>query len=413
MRLCCQPVQAGGTVNSDLLIGRVVAAFLQERLGDSDGSGTARYLLDCYSPSQLAAIAVAVLQRDDLDQQVEIRLPRHYLAGHGLPDRVLTDERTTYWRNASFTKAILLVANTGDDEEQSLKELVPIGSQQLQADCGVWVRIAAADLPLTDTHLEWWSTALRGLVDSRALSLERMSDYVSATRKAIADEGHPIIQALGFALPSLHVPRDTGFFAGLTDKTAKYPSKWRALFASAYRKRACYLVKQTPAKASDGRRLAAGSPSPRLHAASLQPTVETFIHAAPGWGEEALALAENEWELIKPLFDGMKKEAFSLGKATAEFYDESHPDVLAPEEVAYLQRLAARKALDSDEDDADFYRRHRHEMKEKPGLKARWDKFIYGAPVEAEDFLAGLAECLESLFGQDQQGTRPTHRITI
>lgn len=401
-------------MNSDVLIGRVVATFLQERLGDSDGSGTARYLLDCYSPSQLAAIAVAVLQRDDLDHQVEIRLPRHYLTGHDLPDRVLTDERTTYWRNASFNKAILLVANTGDDEEQSLKELVPIGSQQLQADCEVWVRIAAANLPLTDAHLDWWASALKGLVDSKALSLERMADYVAATRKAIVDEGHPIIQALGFALPSLHVPRDTGFFAGLTDKTAKYPSKWRALFASAYRKRACYLVKQTPTQSllTEDDLTTAFSKVRDSMPEALHGKVEAFIHAAPGWSAEALALAENEWELIKPLFDGMKKEAFNLGKATSEFYDESHPDVLVPEEVTYLQRLAARKALDSDEDDAGFYRRHRQEMRERPGLKARWDKFIYGAPVEAEDFLAGLAECLESLFDQDQQGTRRKLRIT-
>ena len=401
-------------MNSDILIGRVVAAFLQERLGESDGSGTARYLLDCYSPSQLAAIAVAVLQRDDLDHQVEIRLPRHYLAGHGLPDHVLTDERTTYWRNASFTKAILLVANTGDDEEQSLKELVPIGSQQLQADCGVWVRIAAEGLSISQTHLDWWASALRGLVDAKALSLERMADYVAATRKAISDEGHPILKALGFALPSLHVPRDTGVFSGLTDKTAKYPSKWRALYASVYKKRACYLVKQTPVQGllTEDDLTAAFTKVRDSMPESLHGTVEAFIHAAPGWGAEALSLAENEWELIKPLFDGMKKEAFNLGKATAEFYDESHPDVLSPEEMAYLERLVARKALDSDEDDADFYRAHRQEMKEKPGLKARWDKFIYGAPVEAEDFLAGLAECLESLFDQDQQVTRRKLRIT-
>jgi hypothetical protein len=70
-------------------------------------------------------------------QQVEIRLPRHYLAGHGLPDHVLTDERTTLRRHASFTKAILLW-RTGRRLGTSLKELVPIGSQQLQADCGVW-----------------------------------------------------------------------------------------------------------------------------------------------------------------------------------------------------------------------------------------------------------------------------------
>jgi hypothetical protein len=69
----------------------------------------------------------------------------------------------------------------------------------------------------------------------------------------------------------------------------------------------------------------------------------------------------------------MKKGSVQPWKGNRRFYDESHPDSLSPEEVAYLQRLAARKALDSDEEDADFYRRHRQEMKEKPGLKARWE----------------------------------------
>ena len=186
-------------MNSDVLIGRVVAAFLRDRLCDSDGTGTARYLLDCFTPSQLSAIATVILDDPDLDGQVEMRLPKHFLMDSGLSESVLTAERTTYWRNASFSKAILLVANPGDDEEQSLKEMVPIGSQQLQADCEVWVRIAGAGLSLTDDHMKWWARALKGLLDAKALPLERMADYIAETRKAIAEEGHPILQALGFA----------------------------------------------------------------------------------------------------------------------------------------------------------------------------------------------------------------------
>jgi S-DNA-T family DNA segregation ATPase FtsK/SpoIIIE len=401
-------------VNSDALIGRVVAAFLRDRLGDSDGTGTARYLLDCFTPPQLAAIAAVVLSDADLDQQVEMRLPKHFLLDSRLPDRVLTSERTTYWRNASFLKAILLVANTGDDEEQSLKELVPIGSQQLQADCDVWVRIAGEGLALTDDHMKWWVRALKGLLEAKALPLERMADYVAETRKAIVEGGHPILHALGFALPALHVPRDSGCFAGLTDKTAAYTSKWRNLFVTVYKKRACYLVKQTPSQgllteddlAAAFTKVRESIPEP-AHA-----TVEAFIHATPGWGNEAHALAETEWEQVKPLFDGLKREPFNLGKATAEFYDEAYPESLSAEEVDYLRRLAERKALDADEEDEDFYRRHRQELKEKPGLKARWDKFIYGMPVETDDFLAGLAECLESLFDQDQQSTKRKLCIT-
>lgn len=50
----------------------------------------------------------------------------------GFPESILTDERATFYRNAACEKSVLLIANTGDDEEQSLKELVPIGAPQLQ-----------------------------------------------------------------------------------------------------------------------------------------------------------------------------------------------------------------------------------------------------------------------------------------
>ena len=401
-------------MNSDVLIGRVVAAFLRDRLGDSDGTGTARYLLDCFTPSQLTAIATVILADPDLDGQVEMRLPKHFLMDSDLPESVLTAERTTYWRNASFSKAILLVANTGDDEEQSLKEMVPIGSQQLQADCEVWVRISGAGLSLTDDHMKWWARALKGLLDAKALPLERMADYIAETRKAIAEEGHPILHALGFALPALHVPKDSGCFSAFTEKTATHGTKWRNLFTTVFKKRACYLVKQTPIQGllTEDDLVAAFEKVRDSIPEHAHPIVDGFIHATPGWGVEARALADTEWEQVKPLFDGLKREPFNLGKATAEFFDEAYPDALTTDEVDYLRRLAERKALDSDEEDEDFYRRHRQELKEKPGLKARWDKFIYGMPVEADDFLAGLAECLESLFDQDQQSSKRKLCIT-
>ena len=45
---------------------------------------------------------------------------------------------------------------------------------------------------------------------------------------------------------------------------------------------------------------------------ALHPTIKTFIHANSGWNKEAAALAQCEWELVKPLFDGLKKENSSI-----------------------------------------------------------------------------------------------------
>ena len=64
------------------------------------------------------------------------------------------------------------------------------------------------------------------------------------------------------------------------------------------------------------------------------------------------------------------------------------------------------------EDDLNFYRTHRGELKEDAGLKSKWDRFIFGSPLETGDFLSGLAMCLESLFDQDiPEGAKRELRI--
>ena len=107
---------------------------------------------------------------------------------------MLTLERTTYFRNASCTKPALLLANTGDDEEQSLRELTPVGAPELQANTELWVRVASADLIITEEQRRWWVQALRGLQDLRLASLDRFADYVLRTRALIEDDGPPCVR---------------------------------------------------------------------------------------------------------------------------------------------------------------------------------------------------------------------------
>lgn len=137
-------------MTSDALIGKVAACYLRDRLSEDDSAGVARYLLDCLTADQTAAVAKTILTDASLSQLVEIKLPVHFVGGHGLPQEVLTNERTTYFRNAACARSALLVANTGDDEEQSLKELVPIGAPQLQTNPELWVNLASEGLPITD-----------------------------------------------------------------------------------------------------------------------------------------------------------------------------------------------------------------------------------------------------------------------
>lgn len=400
-------------MNSDELIGEVAAEYLRVRLTDDDAAGVARYLLDCLTADQTAAIAKSILADASLSQLVEIKLPIHFVGGHGLPATALTTERTTYWRSASCEKSALLLANTGDDEEQSLKDVVPIGAPQLQAQPGLWVGLAADGLPITDQHRGWWIKAIEGLLEVRSFALDRFAEYILQTRKAIED-GQSILFALGMAFEALHVPRDTAFFHTLNEKTAGHLSKWKGLYAQAIRKRGCYLVKQTPNQTlllEDDLVVAFDKVKDSIPE-SIHPTITAFIHAGSGWNPEAAALAECEWELIKPLFDGLKKERFNLGKATIEFYDEREADLLTMDERDYLTRLSDSKRTDAQEEDEEFFRKHRNELKEQPSLKAKWDRFIFGTPIETNDFIQGVALCLEWLFDQDMPSSKRKLKIT-
>src|SRR5262245_31241619 len=110
-------------MTSNELIGLVGAQYLAHRLTEDDATGVARFLLDCLSADQTAAIAKALLHDPALSQLVEIKLPFHFVEGHDLPSEILTQERATYMRNAACNKAALLLVNTGDDEQQSLSDL--------------------------------------------------------------------------------------------------------------------------------------------------------------------------------------------------------------------------------------------------------------------------------------------------
>jgi len=389
-------------MTSDQLIGKVVTGYLRDRLTEYDSTGVARYLLDCLSADQTAAVAKNILDDASLSALVEIKLPIHFVGGHGLPAHILTNERTTYFRNAACSKSALLVANTRDDEEQSLKELVPIGAAELYAQPALWVSCAAEGLPILVEHRHWWEKALEGLLEVRSFALDRLAEYILHTRLAIED-GQPVLAALGVALPALRVPKDTAFASSLTEKNAGHTSRWKALYAQVIRKRACYLVKQTPTQALLLEEDLTGSFAKVKESIpdEIHSTIQSFIVAESGWNQQAADLAQFEWEMVKPLFDGLKKEKFNLGKATLEFYDERDEALLIADERDYLVRLRESNRTEAQDEDEDFYRQHRNELKEQSSLKSRWDRFIFGAPIETEDFLIGVTLCLERLFDHD------------
>ena len=390
------------------LIGQVGARYLRMKLDKVDASGdTARYLIDRLSEEQTAAIAKAILADSTLFEKIEIKLPRYSMQDLGLPDSILAEERTTYYRNAVCNKTAILLATMGDDEAQSLHSLTRIGTLELMDVPKIWVEVASNDTGLSERDRNWWAKALEGLFALNICSLEQIAQYVLQTRNAIVDDGYSILQALDKVFPALQIPRGTGDFNGISEKNRDYSTQWRKRYESAYHKYACYLQKYTPNQTllNEDDLQNAFNRAKNVIPEDYHSLIAAFISAPTGWNKQAHALAECQWEIVgQPFFQGLKPEKKGIGELTFSFYDEREPELLTESEWDYLQRLKKRDALpeNSDEEDEQFYESHRNELKEDRKLKSLWDRFIFKTALESDDFLVGLMQCLERLLSRKE-----------
>lgn len=400
----------------DELIGQVGARYLGMKLDEADDTDdTARYLIDRLSEGQIASIVKAILEDAILAEKVDIKLPRNLMQDYDLPNSILVEERTTYYRNAPCSNAALLLVTTGDDEVQSLNHLTRIGVAQLTDVPKFWVDVASINMDLSKDYQKWWEKALKGLFESNICSLEQVAQYILRIRNAIIDDGHPILQALDKALPELQIPKGTGDFNGIKENQLGHSIQWRKRYESAHRKYACYLRKYTPSQTllNEDDLQNAFNKAKDVIPENHHSQITAFIEASSGWNDQAQALAECEWDVVnEPLFERLKPETKGIGELTHVFYKERDPEILTESDWDYLQQLKKRGKLPKniDEEDKQFYEDHRSEFKDDRKLRSLWDKFIFKTALESDDFLIGLIQSIERLLTgkEDSSETRIT-----
>lgn len=389
-------------MNSLSMIGAVAVEYLNKTLANRQSDeGTARFVLDRLMGEQVAIICQSILQSDLVDQ-IEIKVRESLGREFELPHHVLTSQGLVHWRHAECSKPALLIAGVDDSEEKSFGVLTPIGAKDLKAELDCWVDFAAKGIIVPDTHLHWWKQALKGLLNAGEFSLEQFAKYIALTRESISTTGVPVRDALGWALPALELPRDSGFFQAIPEKKIGQVAAWEKRYKDCIRQRKNLLLKQRPnGKEIEAEDLQKAFSNVRGEIPiAIHPVIERFIQSSPGWHEQAETLSQQEWEQdrINALFDGMKTKSTDLGSATTEFFEDEFPNELSQDEVAYLENLKKRKTREPVEDDREFYEKHRKELDGSRSLKAKWDKFVYGQPLECTDFLSGLLSAVERLF---------------
>lgn len=385
------------------LIGRVAASLLRRELASAEDGGTARYIIDGLGLEQTAAVARAVLADPWLSERIAIRLPRHIFAQEGLPADILTLQPATVFRDAECDRLAYLVTSVGEDGEgQSLQDMSRLGSAELLERLAAWVEALNEDMGLDDDARVIFERALNGLGLLRATSLDRFASYALRVRHSVEVDGHPLVDALGAALPALRLPNDPKAFAGIKEGSRRHTSAWQREFSNLFRRRRGYLLKETPSQLllNEEELRTAFAKSREVIPEHNHPVIERFIGTHPGWNDAAAALAECDWEQVKPLFEGLAREKFNLGAETLSYYSDGEPGLLSSDDEEYLRLLAIRKPSEPEEIDIDFYETHREELGDDRKLRSAWDKFIYGKARETTDFLAGLAAAMESFVLQ-------------
>jgi S-DNA-T family DNA segregation ATPase FtsK/SpoIIIE len=400
------------------IIGRVAATILAQRLGDArqdDAAtqSTAMFRLDKLSSDQIAAVVWEVLGNPQLSDAVDVKIPVPLVEGQGLPPDVLTDRNAGFVRNAGTTKLALLTANgTEQNQADTLQHVTALGAKELRAHETAWVEATChvASMAPAPEDRQVFASAVRGLLAVQDLSLVQLGEFCSKIAEASQRaHGHPIRDAIGWALPCVALPRDTSFFSNpKTYGVAVTP--WRKAFEKLYANRAPLLRRMRPTGQpidAEELRLRLAENEARIQAAVL-PTVVAFIEAPASDEQSVAALAELEWEGdgIHHIFEKPREKQLDLAEATLYFFDHdcTEPMALTDTWRKHLEDLKARqRRSDWNEDDEEFYDLHRrHLERDDAKLNARWEKVIFGKPTECVDFLRGIIEVAHTLVAGAQ-----------
>lgn len=405
---------------TDRIIGRVGSDILAKRITNPGqlGDSTALFRLDKLSASQIAAVTRAILANSDLLGQVDLMIPEALVDGQGLPPEILIQHNAGYVRNnAVTTKAAILTANGNEHNlADTLGHVMAIGAKEMRAEAEPWVEatLHSGGISPVPNDRAVFQAALTGLLATSELSLVQLGEFCSSIVEAISMRGLPIRDAVGFALPSAGLPRDSSFFSSAKIYAA-LRKPWQKAFAKLFAQRAPLLKKLR----QNGQPLDPDELAERIQANAAEIdnaarlALEAFAAAPAGDADASDTLAQFEWEGdgVYLAFDKPKEKQLGLAESTIRFFDHDcdQENALDAEGRKLLEDLKDReRRADFSEDDEEFFVKQRRLLEQDAKLCSRWEKALYGKPIECNDFLDGFARVVNSLHAglRDPQGDR-------
>ena len=371
---------------------------------------TALFRLDQLTSGQIAAIVQEIISRPSLKQHISLKIPKILIGEEVLPVEVLINDNAASVRNQSIEKQILITASSKNDIGDTLAHITIVSAKELRANSNAWVQACCklGNLSLIPDDEKAFAKALEAMIESIELSLMQIADFCLSVIEASNLHGFAIRQAIGWALPSIGLPRDSNFFSN-AKAFSQASRSWKIAFDRLATHRYPLLKYQKP----NGQPLDPAEMQSRLEDnledidVEVVPILRQFINGNINDIAIIRSITELEWEQDKVylIFDRPKEKQKGLADLTLQFFAEGcdPDDALTDEWQNHLLELKTReKRSEWIEEDQIFFDLHRYYLEQDAKLLARWEKVIFGQAIECQDFLEGLVSATYQLLaGQD------------
>ena len=405
------------------LISAVALSYISEQLS-REQEGTVRFCMVGLEESLVTAIANAANSNHEIAGHIEIKISEIFDRGSVLPANLISNESITHWRHCNLPdgKRGVLFAATQEElqrNDKSVEKISKIETDTLRSEYDSWIdKSGITGQVLDNSKRRHLKTALISANETHAArTIETYADFVLSISKGILDQGLPLQKAVDNALPSLKLPRNSGYFDRISDLKRGQLAEWNKIFRKLHTRIRPLLVHENEKGEPISDQLAKNFEEikERFNPEDQQ-VINDFISAdltPDQWLDSQKKLVDLDWLSISDIFDGVTRtQPIPLGEKTKQFFEDEFDDPLQPEEIDLLS--ATFPKLPS-EDLQEFYESYREHLSRDKKLSSAWEKYIYRNPQTYSDFLTGLIDTAHRLRekNRDLELSAPTLKLSI
>ena len=410
-------------MNRNDLISAVALSYISEQLS-RDEEGTVRFCMVGLEESLVTAIAEAAYNNQQLASLIEIKVSEVFDRNSTLPAELLSNESITHWRHCKLPdgkRGVLFAASQEELQrnDKSVEKITKIETDTLRSEYDSWIeKSGITSQILNDSKRAHLKTALISANETHAArTIETYADFVLSISIGILDQGLPLQKAVDNALPSLKLPRNSGYFDRISDAKRDHLTEWNKIFRRLHTRIRPLLVHENEKGEAISDQLSKNFEEIKdRFSPEDQQIISDFIAAdltPDEWLDTQQNLVALDWLSISDLFDGVTRtQALPLGDKTKQFFEDEFDDPLQAEEI---DLLSATFPKIPSEDLQDFYESYREHLSRDKNLSSSWEKYIYRNPQTYSNFLTGLIDTTHRLRekNRDVELSAPTLKLSI